>query len=287
MTTDDSYWFRAGTWAWDNWEKIETRLGKVYSWFRKDKPTTNSVTTEQEAGILIIGPGGVGKTTLARLLSGEYGNHLFDGYWQNAESISQEHYSLSDDKSIEVVIPPGQKSRREATWLEIQSDITNGKYRGVVLVVGYGYHSYVIESYKTHPLYQKSKKQFLENLLNDNLAEELRVLQFLKQGFDGAAKKIWLFVVVTKQDLWWDDRDAVKDHYTTGDWQSEIAAIKSKLGVKWFRNEIAFTSLVIRNFETNEGQQLKRNTEGYDQKMQSDSLKRVFETVDGLREWEG
>jgi hypothetical protein len=52
------------------------------------------------------------------------------------------------------------------------------------------------------------------------------------------------------------------------------------------RHETAFASLLISNFRDGEGEVLRANNEGYDHKEQVDSLRRIFEIVFDLIEWE-
>ena len=49
---------------------------------------------------------------------------------------------------------------------------------------------------------------------------------------------------------------------------------------------MAFASLVIGNWTTGGGERLKKNTEGYDHEMQVTSVRRLFDLLDGLRQWE-
>ena len=141
------------TWTWENKREIKRLLTELYGWWGKGR--------KDKRGILVIGPGGSGKTTLGLLLSGKY-DWLTDSPWTYTESRKLERYTLKDDKRVEVVVPPGQKHRREVYWTDLQTDIAAGKFRGVVLLTAYGYHTLgELVSYKDHPLYVKNKAAFL------------------------------------------------------------------------------------------------------------------------------
>ena len=98
--------------------------------------------------------------------------------------------------------------------------------------------------------------------------------------------KFWLLTLVTKQDLWWEDRAEAESFYTTGDYAAEIEKIKNHHGGRLFRHELALTSLVISNFETGKGELLKPNTAGYDHKHHVQTLRNLFGSLDALRRWE-
>jgi hypothetical protein len=89
-------------WAWGNKDLVLRKMKDLYAWFR------GSGKKNDASGILILGAGGVGKTTLARLLSGDF-DLLLDGLERYDESIGIEHYALKDAPKVEVVVPPGQK----------------------------------------------------------------------------------------------------------------------------------------------------------------------------------
>ena len=67
---------------------------------------------------------------------------------------------------------------------------------------------------------------------------------------------------------------------------TEIEKIRGQRSAQQFRHEPVFASLVISNFATGAAEQLKPNAAGYDQKLQVESLRRLYETVDALRKWE-
>jgi hypothetical protein len=203
------------------------------------------------------------------------------------ESIGIEHYTLPDAPGVEVVVPPGQHQRREATGADLLAGIAAGKYRGIVLVVSYGHQSFSLPSYKDHPLYANSKDEFLRQYLEDRRNDELTVLRQLAPHLRVSKGKLWLLTLVAKQDLWWPSRSEVDAYYRTGAYGAEIPALQNQQDRRSFRHELTLASLVISNFVTRNGERLKPNVEGYDHREHARSLRRLFETVDALRKWEG
>lgn len=273
---DPSIWLRALQWTWDNWDKITKRLRKLRTWFRHGGE-------KGSPGILILGAGGVGKSTLGKLLAGEY-DPLLDPPGQYKESVGIEHYSLPDSPGVEVVVPPGQKHRRAATWSELLKTIAKGKYRGIILMSAYGYHS-MSTGYKASELFAGNKEKFIEAFLKDRRKEEITILKELAAVLKTNPGKMWLLSVIAKQDLWYPERVKVGKHYSEGEYAKEIAAVVGH-DPRQFRHEFAFASLAISNFTSATAESLRPNVEGYDHGMQIGTLRSLFETVDALREWE-
>jgi glycine/D-amino acid oxidase-like deaminating enzyme len=267
-----------------------TELGQLL-WARKDQIARNLVELRdwlfprKKAGILIIGPGGVGKSTTARFLSGEFTSPTeVPGKYD--ESLGLEVYPLDDDPRVELVVPPGQKHRRDATWNELERTISDGGYRGIILTCSFGYHSMGQYSYKDHGLYKGRLDEFMVAFLNDCRKEELAVLNRLSPHFCANDRKFWVLTLVTKQDLWWDNRSTVESHYREGKYADAMEQIAKRIGAANFRHEAVFASLVISNFVTGNGELLAETVAGYDQNLQAESLLRFIAVLDGLRHWE-
>src|SRR5262249_26282830 len=116
--------------------------------------------------------------------------------------------------------------------------------------------------------------------------EELAVLRQLAPHLAANTGKLWFLSLVAKQDLWWRDRAEVQAHYDQGGDGDEVRKLQGQRGHQQFRHEFAYASLVIGNFATGMGELLQENTAGFDHHLYVQSLRRLFETIDSLREWE-
>lgn len=274
----DFDWKAILPWAWENREEIRRRLASLFSWYRGNPESTSP-------GILILGPGGSGKTTLGKLLSGGY-DLLFDAPAPYAESIGIERYSLKDAPGVEVVVPPGQQHRRGATWSELHAQIATGKYRGIILLAAYGYHTLGRTSFKDHALYQGNKNRFVNAYCDHCRADEVAILRELAPHLRPHQGRLWLLTLVAKQDLWWPNHTEVECHYREGSYGTELNSVFGSLDPGRLRHEFAFGSLVIKDFVTGRGELLKPDAQGYDHRCFVESLRRLLETVGALKDWE-
>jgi hypothetical protein len=258
--------------AWDNRDKAKSWLSKFWRWWRRSK-------------VLAIGPGGTGKTTLARLLSGQF-DWLLDSPWTYRESVEVKKYHLKSDPAVEVVAVPGQEHRRRSTWDGIGGDLSSGQYRGVIFVSSNGFHTLIESSYKRNALFEpeRTKEGFWRQYTDAKRADELACLRHLVPFLKACPKKLWLASLVTKQDLWRGQESAVETWYRDGEYGKLLAEVAAHKGAT-FQHEYHWCSLLIGNLVTASGETLVKNAEGYDHRAQVESVRRVFEIVEGLHAW--
>ena len=200
-----------------------------------------------ELKIAIFGAGGTGKSTLGKVLSGKLDlNSLLQPY---QESISIEQYKLDSNVVGSVIVAPGQ-IRREDTWDDLFRTMAGGKFKLIIHAVSYGYHSFGELGYTQHRLYQNgmNSDQFVDVYSRECRNRELDVLRRIEPHLSIAdQKKTVLITLVTKQDLWWNNRLQVQDYYKNGNYENLIQDISNKKGSINFVHEYQSASLVMEN----------------------------------------
>jgi GTPase SAR1 family protein len=241
-----------------------------------------------ELKIAIFGAGGTGKTTLGKMLSGEFElSNLFAPY---QESYKTENYKLDGDVIGSVIVAAGQ-ARREQTWDDFLRSLVGGKIKLIIHVVSWGYHSigeasYAGESsYKQHVLYKNgmNSDDFIEAYAKDCRSRELDVLRKIVPHLSIAdQRKTVLITLVTKQDLWWQDRWKAKEYYTEGVYEELIQDIRNKLDSTNFIHEYCSASLVMENLISGANELLIPTAQGYDQRLKFANFRNFLNNIETL-----
>ena len=182
-----------------------------------------------------------------------------------------------------LLVPPGQKRRRPDTWPDLYRLLSSGEARGVINVVSSGYHSTEAE-YQHHEIYDPdlTHKEYLDAYLDYNRQREIAALEQIAPHLKAAKGKTWMITLVTKQDLWWRERQAVEKHYKEGKYEDLIEAIVREKGREGFVHNYFSVSLVPRNLRTRDEEVLALTTAGYDEPLRLANLKDFLEGLNEL-----
>ena len=253
------------------------------SYFQRQYKRFIHRATKGKLMVPVFGAGGVGKSTTARFLSGML-NPLAPPQ-KYAESISTEKdYHFPGNIVAQFVVPPGQEMRVSAHWPDLQRKVAAGKSKGIINLVSYGYHSFMIEDFKLHKFYKAgmTAASFMDEYTKERRGLELKLLDEIIAAAKFTPKPLWMLTVVTKQDLWWDRHDTVKDYYENGPYSERLAEIEKQVGKSRFQHEFVPSSLVVSNFCSGDGTVLVPTCQGYDQSLHVAALTALLQSFEKL-----
>ena len=223
--------------------------------------------------IPIFGDAGCGKSVLGKFLIGELDTAVAaaGGY---RESFEIETRTINQEYPYSFVIGPGQKRRRAATWNQLFRVLESTKRPTVILnVASYGHGSFIGDR-SDHAAYRKShsQQQFRDKYLRFNQEQELVALRELAERIKTTSNRVTMLSVVTKQDLWWNDRQVVKEHYEQGEYAEIIKQITQVRGEAGFEHKLWSISLIQLNLLLDDQFCVAQTAAGYDERLQMRNL---------------
>jgi hypothetical protein len=255
-------------------------LANAYEIGKKSQPLLGKLIRrirDRKLNIVICGAAGTGKSTLGKLLSGEfYREDILQSY---QISLRTEELELDSKTPSSILVLPGQST----FWNEALRKIANNQVSLIINVVAYGYHSIGQTDYQNFPSYQQgaTPKEFLDAYTKDKRKLEIDLLDQLIPHLRVASNsKIVMMTLGTKQDLWWQKRHLVKDCYQLGSYSESIQKIQNTLGQANFIHEYISASLLTENFAVGNGEILAPVSAGYDQKIQLVNFDRVLQFIE-------
>ncbi len=124
-------------------------------------------------------------------------------------------------------------------------------------------------------------EHFVSTYTEKQRITEIDLLKTLAHSLLLADKKKVIFItLVTKQDLWWNNRYSVQNCYQQGDYNRKIQEIEAQLGKNNFVHEYISLSLVTENFRSGNGEILAPVVEGYEQKIQVENLYQLLHFIE-------
>jgi GTPase SAR1 family protein len=220
--------------------------------------------TKGQVRVVVFGSSGAGKSTLGATLAGQ---EVTPDY---KDSSHLETYKLEGGVPCSILVPPGQRSLRVSTWSDLMRDVSTGQSSTVLHVVSWGLNQIGNQKYTELPdhvdgmtLDATSDAYFAKQRL-----QEMETLESFAGQVALAPGRLSLITVVTKQDLWWENRQDVRAFYEQGRYAETIAGIRNRVGEQHFTHKIWSASLLRRNIVDVDGKVLRATAAGYDDTIQ-------------------
>lgn len=235
-----------------------------------------------ETQIGIFGAGGTGKSTLGKLIITGDPFTLSEKYDPN---WAIRHHKLPGKLSASFIIVPGQADYVSDEWPKAFTRLSKARSILIINVVSYGYHAFKFETFSKIPGYVEgtAKETFLNQYFYQRRMEEISRLKSLIEGIKEISIPVRLLTVATKQDLWWSQRQAVREFYS-GEYSSILTDTKSTFKNAGVDFQFHFVPLcqVHANLRSENGDVIAETSKGYDWAHHLYSVQEVIGRVDEL-----
>jgi hypothetical protein len=214
--------------------------------------------------IFVFGSAGAGKSTFGKILEGQEEVAKISGSYK--VSSDTEYYGVKDKHFVQVAVPPGQAAYLFSDWAPLYNALQDSQ-RSVVVNIGcWGYHSAEKDELANIAEFHSgitdaNRSDFLSN----RRKIELDNLEQLVQPLCGYQHKLHMITLITKQDLWWKEKDKVRKFYEDGsEYSKKLERIRKAKGMASFVHHFRSLSFGQINFKTADGHTLFETAAGYD-----------------------
>lgn len=233
--------------------------------------------------ILIIGCGGVGKTSLVRLLSGD------EMTVEYTPTVNEEESGMNKRWFISLEDTPAQDVLKGEGWKSISRDVSNGKYSGIIFMGSYGYHSFPSTWSYRRAAKGLSKEtgeeypepgQFVRDWVESCRKKEIETIKDITKTCLSVEKtnRMWLLVVANKQDIWLPENEdgEVERFYKEGNFGEQLEQLKQDANC---RVQYVEGSLGCFNFTDSSGEEIWSVARGFDHHKRRKALLDVVDMI--------
>ena len=180
------------------------------------------IAFKRKPRVLLLGQTGTGKSNFLQSLSVERAEPISRAV--RTQYPNRKVLTLQKKRAFRFVDTPGDTDYKDVRIQEIRESLSaKGGISGVINIVSYGYHEYHVvrgEVFKPDGSIDPDYLQKHRQIELDQLDEWTPLL--------GSPITIgWLITIVTKADLWWDQRKDVLKYYQKGAYKTRLAQATS------------------------------------------------------------
>jgi hypothetical protein len=186
------------------------------------------------------------------------------------DSSHLETYKLAGGVPGSILVPPGQQGLRVSTWSDLLREVSTGKSSIVLHVVSWGMNQIGSQDYSdlSSHVAGMDLAAAAAAYFETERDHEVTTLDSFAGQISLTPRRLSLITVVTKQDLWWEDRQDVRTFYERGRYAEIVAGIRNRVGEQNFTHKIWSASLLRRNIVDMSGNILRATAAGYDDTIQ-------------------
>ncbi len=168
--------------------------------------------------VLVLGASGVGKTSFIKSLNDKMPEVIH--YLSRTETAKKYKINFINSK-LEFIDTPGQEYH-ESRRISVIRESMKEEVLGVINLVCFGYHEQstgLETAFNNGIISAEYLKKFREI--------EIKSLNEWKNILGSPETTKWLITVINKADLWWDNRLAVLEYYSSGIYNDSLGELKS------------------------------------------------------------